>query len=497
MSIDNETKVTWDIPYKDQIIQVEASKNASKEELYRLADMKREKFEAQQKETEARYEAQKTPLQKLIGDKAYGVTEAVRTVGTSIPAYLAGSLYGIGAGEEAGAELAQELTYTPKSKYGQELMDFDPNSQFIKSLEAIPPTMGNIGTRKLVNKPVTRTKMKPSEVPTVTALKQEARIAYDKADEIGAVIKQGNYKNFTSTLENKLTKSGWDPEITDQNAITVTLKRLKEIANKNRPVRLDELEKYRRMALNATASADSTTQKLAGDLIESIDSFADSLNKNSIISGSDEAVSALKDARSAWKKQSKLGELEWLAERAKIKKGSQPTTKSEMEILRQEVASMVMNPKRMRGYTTTEREALKDFATGGKIDKTLQALSGLSPKRPFSAAVTTTPAAYYGYQALGPVGAAIGAGTSIGTGLLSDYMLGRRTASKFGDITTDIATGGDPYKYKSGIDLRTVDTSAAFPIVPRSLLDVYDPNFEDMGYANPIMDKSQYLPIPD
>lgn len=492
----DEDLVIWDVPYKDKVIKVEASPNASKDEIYRLADMKREKFEEQQKNVQAQYEAQKTPLQKIIGDKAYGITEAVRTVGSSYPAYLAGSVYGAFAGEEAGAKLAEKLTYSPKSQYGQELLDIDPNNPVLKALEGLPPTVGGGGTRRVINKAVQRNKLKPSQAPTIMALRQEARNAYDAADKIGATIKHDNYKNFASNLEKKLTDIGWDAEISDQNAITVTLKRIQEIAKQNRPIRLDELEKYRRMALNATASSDSTTQKLASDLIESIDSFADSLNEKSIVSGSKEAVDALKAARSAWKKQSKLGELAWLAERAKIKKGQQNTTKSEMELLRQEVANLVLNPKRMRGYTTTEREALKDFATGGALDKTLQTFAGLAPKRPFSAAVTTTPAAYYGYQVGGPVGAAIGAGGTIGTGLLSDYALGKRTAGKFGNITTDIATGGDPYKYKSGIDLRQFDTSVAFPLVPRSLLDIHDPNFEEMGYENPIMDKSQYLPIP-
>lgn len=493
----------WDIPYQDKIIQVEAPENSTKEDLYKLADSQREEFQAQQQQQDTQYEQGKTPLHKAIGETAYGALETARTIGSGIPSNWLGNLYGGFTNEAKGAELRDKLMYQPYSKFAQEALTLDPNNQIMKTLEGIPPTMGGGVSRSPTVKTIGRTKLNASEIPTRSMLKAEATQAYKAADDAGAVIKRDNFKNFNARLKNTLSKEGWDSEITEQNPITIVIKRLEEVS-KNRPVRLDELEKYRRMALNATTSTDNTTSKLAGNLIENIDDYMDTLVGSSLVSGSEKAVDALKTARNAWKRQAKLGELEWLAERAQIKKGYQPTNKSEMEILRGEVASMVMNPKRTKMYTATEKEALKDFATGGKLDKTLQAFSGFSPNRPFSAMVTTAPAAAYGgtlgYQIAGPAGAAIGTllGTTIpiGVGLTSEAALASRTARKFGDLTTDIATNSNPYKYKSGINLNQFDTSSAFPIVPRSLLDVADPNYEDLGYNNPIMSKrmSDYIP---
>ena len=516
MTKDNDI-VTWDVPYKqkkdgspDRIISVRAPRNASKSEVQELAQIEIDKVTENNRQKEQAYEESKTPLQKTIGENAYGVVETIGAVGTSPLAFIM-----TGFKEEWKKQNPDKAFpkwvdwadgYNPTGKKSQDWLTTFAKSEMAKLIQGLPPTLGGGFSSSLRNQAIKKQKLrtknsllgKKSERPTAKQIKDDAQASYNRAEEVGATIKQSNFKNWADRLEEALGAEGYDPLLGTQNSIMVTIKRLRELANKKRPIRLDELERYRKMALNATRELDSTTAKLGGDLIGEIDDFANSLNKNSLVSGTDEAVTALKDARMNWKRKVKINELEWLNERSNIKQGVQTTNKSAMEVMRQEVGALLTNKKRRRGWSAEEIKSLKDFAQGGKWDKTLQRVSGFAPERfAFGGGVSLGGPALIGAYFGGPTGAAVAAGGAYGTGLAAKAKLNSRSTNKMGNIMMDIATGGQPNKYKPGVNLNTIDTSAAFPLVPRSLLDLYDPNYEEEGYGIPSVSKSLLGEIPN
>ena len=500
MAKDNEI-VTWNVPYMKRFISVKAPRSASKKDVQELAQIQIDRVTENNLQKEQAYEESKTPLQKTIGENAYGVVETIGAVGTSPLALIM-----TGYKEEWKKQNPEKAFpkwvdwadgYNPTGKKSQEWLTTFAKSEMAKLMAGIPPTMGGGFTKSIRNQAIKKQKLRTknslfrkSERPTAKQIKDDAQASYNRAEKVGATIKQSNFKNWADRLEEALGAEGYDPLLGTQNSIMVTIKRLRELANKKRPIRLDELERYRKMALNATRELDQTTAKLGGDLIGEIDDFANSLNKNSLVSGTDEAVAALKDARMNWKRKVKINELEWLSERSDIKQGVQSTNKTSMEVMRQEVGALLTNKKRRRGWSTEELKSLRDFAQGGKWDKTLQILSGFAPQRIFAQGVSLGLPAAIGYKLGGTTGAAIAAGGAYATGLGSKALLNKRSLNKMDNLLMDVATGGQPNKYKSGINLNTVDTSAAFPFLPRSLLDIYEPDYEAEGYGNPFIPKS-------
>ena len=495
MSQDKNMKV-WKVPYKDKIIEVEASKNATKEEIWELADIQRENVLLKNQQKRENYEKSKGPVQKTIGETPFAILETAATIATSPLAAITNAFKEGWKEKNPNKDFPKWIDwvdgYNPNSTKSQEWLLKFAESEVAKLMEGVPPTMGGGIPRAIKSQAVKKRKLRTadgvlfgkSERPTSAQIRLDARNAYNRADEVGATIKQSNFKNFADRLEETLGKMGFDSEITSQNSISVVLKRMRELGKARRPIRLDELEKYRRMALNASMEIDPTTSNLGSQLIGEIDDFADSLNSKSLVSGSDEAVAALKDARMNWKRKVKVNELEWLQERSELTQGSTSTNKSTMEVMRREVSALLKNQKRRRGWTAEEIKSLKDFAAGGKVDKTLQRLSGFAPQTAFGGLSLGVPATIGGFFG-GPTGAAMAVGGAYGTGLLSKKGLDVRSTNKMNNLLMDVATGGQPDQYTPGVNLKSFDTSAAIPLAPKGLLNLYDPNYEEEGFGVP------------
>ena len=226
MTKDNDI-VTWDVPYKqkkdgspDRIISVRAQRNASKSEVQELAQIEIDKVTENNRQKEQAYEESKTPLQKTIGENAYGVVETIGAVGTSPLAFIM-----TGFKEEWKKQNPDKAFpkwvdwadgYNPSGKKSQDWLTTFAESELAKLLQGLPPTMGGPYSASLKNQAIKRQKLrtknnllgKKSERPTAKQIKDDAQASYNRAEEVGATIKQSNFKNWADRLEEALGAEG-------------------------------------------------------------------------------------------------------------------------------------------------------------------------------------------------------------------------------------------------------------------------------------------------
>lgn len=233
--------------------------------------------------------------------------------------------------------------------------------------------------------------------PTKEALKEAATAAYKRAEEAGAIISQDALtraqQRIASALENDRLDSTLHPDTTAA---------LKRFVNEKGPVTLEKLETLRRIAKDAEGAQRPSDAKLAGDLVDSIDEFAEGLTQKDFVSGTPEAVAANKAARNYWSRARKAEELDYLMERAQNNAGANFTQSGLENALRQQFKSLANNQRRMRLFTAEEQAAIRRVARGTPGENAIRLLGKMAPTGPVSTAISTG----LGYLLGGPVGAA-------------------------------------------------------------------------------------------
>lgn len=241
--------------------------------------------------------------------------------------------------------------------------------------------------------------------PTKEALKSAATAAYKRADEIGATIQPEVFERFKQSTLSDLKKDGLNDKLHPDATAA-----LEEITKTEGPVTIQQLDTLRKIARDAEGSIKPPDKRMAGEIIDRIDDFADSLTAKELSSGSTEAAAALKDARSYWSRAKKADELDELIRRAEL---SAPNfSASGMEnAVRTEFRALAKNQRRMRLFNGEERAAIEKVVKGGPMDNVLRMIGKAAPTGVVSAALGSG----IGFALGGPAGAAavpaIGAGS--------------------------------------------------------------------------------------
>lgn len=234
-----------------------------------------------------------------------------------------------------------------------------------------------------------------AEVPSRDALRDAASKAYRRADESGAVITAESFTKAKEGIAATLRKEGVDPTLHPD--ATAALKRIME---EEGPVSIQKLETLRKIAKDAEGSIKPADRRLAGEIVDAIDEFSESLTAKDMSAGTPEAAAALKEARNFYSRAKKAGELDELVRRAEL---SAPNfSASGMEnALRTEFRALAKNERRMRLFTAEERAAIERVAKGGPVENVLRMLGKMAPTGVVSGALSSGA----GFLTGGPVGA--------------------------------------------------------------------------------------------
>ncbi len=282
-----------------------------------------------------------------------------------------------------------------RSPFAGELMKAAPGA--FQAASALVPAYA--GVRSAMNRPFTPTAASVADnapaavAPTKEALKDASRAAYKRAEDAGVVIKPESFGKAKEVITGQL--KGLDPTLHPD--ATAALKRITQTEG---PITLDQLETLRKIAKDAQASIKPADSRLASQIVETIDNYAETLGTKDLISGDPAAVAALKEARGLWSRYRKADVIDELVSRAEL---TAPNfSGSGMEnALRTEFRALAKNANKMRTFTAAEQEAIRRIAVGGKTENVLRMLGKFAP----TGAVSTGISGGIGFIAGGPAGA--------------------------------------------------------------------------------------------
>lgn len=318
-----------------------------------------------------------------------------------------------------GDELAEALTYQPRTQAGQEIVQ-----EITEPLSALPPYLGlggaaNVGqVLKQLKAPSKNIKTAMSEVaPTQQQLKEAATQLYQEVEAANIQVPKNDYLNFAIKLNNDLRKSGLDKDLTPKTAQVLNRIERDYEAGKTG---LTDLEQVRKLAdVPAKQFDNPTEQRLASIIKESVDEFVDSeASKNE---GSAGNVGELyRGARNLTQRRKKLETIDEAVLRAN------EAASGFENGLRNEFRSILKNKKKRRGFTDEERKAMQQITQGGTLENTFKKLGKIG----FGADQQTNMLLGVLGGALGAsIGGAVGGGPGAGVGALTLPALGQVSAN--------------------------------------------------------------------
>ena len=469
-------KVTLD---DDTVVMVPQDPSIDMSDLHRArlqyvrrAVAQNEAYQLDKAEADDKYEANKNSVHSAVGDEIYGAGETLATTASGLFGGLAGRAYGIVAGEEAGGELQNDLTYQPRSKSGQRNLEAVGDFFEDSKLEGIPPVMpmprGLKGSKSITSK-----KIKSKDLPTRTQIKEAASKSYREAQEAGAVIKTSDFAAFAKRLNETLRKKGYRGKNPDLGTITAFSDELNILSKKKGGVTLDDLQDLRELAGGALRKADGQVNMLGNTATHSLDDFLEGLTSKSLRKGDAQSFAKWRQGRRLWGQQAKLKEMEWLQEKAGLKdlKGKRPKGEA-VEQFRNEINTMLQNPKKLKMYSLTDQQNMRNFVDGGAIDSLLGGFSQLAPSSIAGAGMASTIPLTAVASGIHPafVAAASAGAYTVGRG--AGYLRNKRVEGRGDTMMDSFKIGGAP-DAKYGVNLNTISTTPM--TVGAGLLDsVYD-----------------------
>ena len=243
------------------------------------------------------------------------------------------------------------------------------------------------------------TKRAIPDAPTTEQLKGIANAAYKAADDVGLIMHPGSFKNFSERVAGITKHAGIDRDIHPK--ATAAVRRIQEAAESGKAIKLQDFEILRKVVRGARASIDKDERRIGSMIAKEMDDYISRIGSADVISGNPQAASAaLNTARDAWTRMSKSDVIQEAVEKAGVRAGQFSGSGFE-NALRTQFRQIAMNPKRMRGFSQTEQEAIKKVAMGGPLDNAMRSLGKLAPTGVVSAGIGGTA----GYAIGGPVGA--------------------------------------------------------------------------------------------
>lgn len=237
-----------------------------------------------------------------------------------------------------------------------------------------------------------------ARAPSTQELSQKAKDAYQRVEQAGVVVHPNEYNSRMNQMFTTLANEGFDPTLHPKAA--TALRRMEEL--KGQPVSFQTMETMRKIAKNAAGSIERDERRIGQIMLTQIDDMVDNLSPANTIAGNSANVAQdISEARSLWHKVRKSDAIEELMKRAE-NRAAQFSGSGYENALRTEFRQFVQNPKKLRGFTQQEVEALKKVAQGGPVENVLRWAGKAAP----TGIVSSVGGGGLGYLLAGPIGAA-------------------------------------------------------------------------------------------
>lgn len=195
-----------------------------------------------------------------------------------------------------------------------------------------------------------------SAAPTLDQIKAQKTELYNAVDNSGVTIKQESLDLFSNRVIASMQKNGLNRRIHPKT--TAAIKEMQALTQQ--PMTLTEMDTLRKVAQAAGKSLESDG-KMGQTLVGKIDEYLDALSPSAMQGGSN-PITALKQARSLHSRQMKIE----MVDKAIL--DAQQAASGFENGLRGEFRSILKSPKKSRGLSGEEKEAMSKIVQGGKAE---------------------------------------------------------------------------------------------------------------------------------
>lgn len=245
--------------------------------------------------------------------------------------------------------------------------------------------------------------------PTLTQLREKVSALYNRARKSGVKFKEQEFAEFADGLNERILEQGARPGLTDK-----TIAVLKEITDqKGTTPDFRGMDELRRIAGIAASALDPAERRLGSMIISEIDEFVES--------GSSVLGATAKEARQLWGRVRRSELIAGAIERAK------ENVSGIDQGLRVELRKILTNPKKARGFSKPEIDAMKRIVRGTNTSNALRAIGklGFSVNRAVPNIVGGTAGIAAGGIAGGVPGIVAGQTAAIGSRVAAEALQGR------------------------------------------------------------------------
>lgn len=238
-------------------------------------------------------------------------------------------------------------------------------------------------------------------IPTTDDLRKAGQAAYEAADKAGVIIRPESTARLSQAIKADLAEFGFDPAL--QPGVSAVINRLDGLEGQN--VTLKGLDIIRRVANNAGQVRDNPSQKaLVGKITGKIDDFISELKPSDVLAGDAKgAANSMLKARNLWGRLRRAEMADTAVLKAERRAASTGSGGNADNAVRQNIRSLLDNPKTARGMTETEKKAAERVVRGTVPQNALRLAGKLAPTGVVSGALSSG----LGYGLAGPVGIAL------------------------------------------------------------------------------------------
>ena len=358
-------------------------------------------------------------------DKVKALYEVPLAVGTSAVAQPIGSAYGVISnvlspefgtqqgilqGENAGGAVANALTYHPRSQTANNMIR---NVAEAVDVAKLPPYIGKVGIGEIpsfsqavrIAKPFVQeagravgetvlpvankvadalrtAEFAPKGIiasaPTAEALAQEAGNLYAQTKKGNVAFKPEVFGAEMNQVSKDLRELGYHPKLHPDVKVA-----LDELKNTKAPKDMLELQALREFITNAVGSQNPKEKMIAMALKDKFDQYILNAPKEVLATGSPEAIKTWEKARNAYSRMRKSEVFTDMLEKAELDKTKFSMSGTENSLTAQ-LRQLAKNDKKMKLFSASEQEAIKQAAKGGNVQNLMRYFGKFAPTGPVS-----------------------------------------------------------------------------------------------------------------
>jgi len=217
---------------------------------------------------------------------------------------------------------------------------------------------------------------------SVDALRDAKNAAYSEADNLGAAYSPQAYDRLMSNMVNAATKDHISP---DRHKAAYSML-VDLIARRGKPFSLTELDQLRQEVRrdlitpsygNPTNAADAHFGEV---ILDQIDDFIASAKPGDMAGGSaSDAANAIIKARSLNTRYRKAETLADALYKAKLQAAASGSGGNLNNAIRQQIKSILTNPKKVKSFTKEERAAMEGLVKQGNVENLLRWVGKFAP----------------------------------------------------------------------------------------------------------------------